>query len=127
MSAKTLILNAQDSIELAKKNIGDDKQHDFVGYNLAHAAELFMKAVCEMRGISYPHDEQGQDLDYLMELLEESGFSAISSHADVNELTIYNSTRAGHTVRENDRMDLEQALSDVEELKKLVGQALKDH
>lgn len=127
MSAKSLILNGQDALDLAKKNIDDHKQHDFVGYNLAHAAELFMKAVCEMRGIDYPHGDDGRDLDHLMELLEESGFSAISSHADVNELTIYNSTASGHMVRENDRLDLEQALSDVEELKKTVGQALKDH
>ena len=98
-AAQTLIMNAQDALDLAKKNIADDKQHEMVGYNLAQASELFMKALCEMRGIEYPRNSaDSHDLDHLMELLEEGGFAAISSHEDVNSLTIYNSTEGRHKV-----------------------------
>ncbi|MNJ92590.1 HEPN domain protein [compost metagenome] len=127
MSVQTLILNAQDALELAKKNVSDEKQHEMVGYNLAQACELFMKAICEMRGLEYPRDNEGHDLDNLMEILEEGGFSAISSHEDVIGLTVYNSTSSGHHVRDDDRLDLEEMIVNVEELKKLTGKALKEH
>lgn len=125
MSVQTLILNGQDALELAKKNVDDDKQHDLVGYNLAQACELFMKAICEMRGLEYPRDNEGHDLNTLMEILEEGGFSAISSHEDILDLTAYNST-SSH-VRADDRLDLHEMVNNVEELKKLTGKALKEH
>jgi|GEM_PF-1003774 HEPN domain. len=126
-AAQTLIMNAQDALDLAKKNIADDKQHEMVGYNLAQASELFMKAICEMRGIEYPRNSaDSHDLDHLMELLEEGGFSPISSHEDVNALTIYNSTEGRHTVRDADRLDLEEMIEHVEDLKTLVGKTLRD-
>jgi HEPN domain-containing protein len=126
-AVQTLIMNAQDALDLAKKNVTDDKQHELVGYNLAQASELFMKALCEMRGLEYPRNsEDGHDLDHLMELLEEGGFSPISSHEDVNALTIYNSKASAHHVKDDDRLDLEEMVDAVEELKKLVGKTLRD-
>lgn len=122
-TAKSLILKAQDNIEVAKKNIGDDKQHDIAGYNLAQACELFLKSLLEMREIEYPHDEEGHDLDNLIVLLEEEGFSEISSHADIIDLTSYNNAKAH--IREDERLNLEDYLSYTEDLKKLVGEQLK--
>lgn len=117
-TAKSLILKAQDSLDTAKKFLGDDKQHDVAGYNLAQAAECILKALCSIREVEFPSGDDGHDLDALMELLEEDGFSAVSSHADVVELTPYNSTRA--QVREDDRLDLNEYLGRVEDLKTLV-------
>lgn len=124
-SAKTLILNAQDSFELAKKSLSDHKQHEFVGYNLAQACELFMKALCEMRELEYPHDEEGHDLDALMQILEEGNLSAISSLEDIIQLNAYNST-GPVTVREADRVDLNEFIDHVEDLKKLVAQEYRN-
>lgn len=123
--AKSLILKAQDDLDLAKKHLHEDKQHDLVGYNLAQACEKYLKALCEMKGLEYPGDSEGHDLDALMQILEENNFSAISSHADVVELTQYNSTNAH--VRPDDRLDLEEYVDYVEDLKKLVGEQLKLH
>lgn len=120
---KSLILKAQDDLDLAKKHLGDDKQHDIVGYNLAQACEKYLKALCEMKGLEYPSNEEGHDLDALMQVLEENNFSAISSHADVVELTPYNSARAH--IRPEDRLDLEEYLDYVENLKALVGDQFK--
>ena len=122
-SAKSLILKAQDNIETAKGSLSDDKQHDIVGYNLAQACELFLKSLLEMRELEYPHDEDGHDLDSLMQLLEEEGFAEISSHADVVELTPYNDARAH--IRADERLDLKEYLGYTEDLKKLVGEQLK--
>ncbi|UOE99740.1 HEPN domain-containing protein [Bdellovibrio reynosensis] len=119
--AKSLILKAQDDLDLAKKHVDDEKQHDLVGYNLAQACEKYLKALCDMRGLSYPEDDH--DLDALMSTLEEANFSAISSHADVIELTPYNSANAH--IREDERLDMEEYITHVENLKKLVGEQLK--
>lgn len=124
-AVKSLIIKAQDNIDTAKKHIADDKQHDIVGYNLAQAGELLLKALCEMRSIEYAHDDEGHDLDLLMETLEESGFAAVSSYADVVELTMYNATNA--SVRKDDRLDLTEYLGHVEDLKKFVGEQYKLH
>lgn len=121
--AKSLILKAQDDLDLAKKHLNDEKQHDLVGYNLAQACEKYLKALCEMKNLEYPSDSEGHDLDALMQILEENNFSAISSHADVIELTPYNSTKAH--IRPDDRLDMEEYLGYVENLKKLVGEQLK--
>lgn len=121
--AKSLILKAQDDLDLAKKYLYDDKQHELVGYNLAQACEKFLKALCDIRGLEYPHDDEGHDLDALMQVLEENNFSAISSHADVIELTPYNTTTAN--IRADERLDLEEYLGYVEGLKKLVGEQLR--
>jgi len=119
-AAKSLILKAQDSLETAKKNLDDDQQHDIVGYNLAQAAELLLKALCTARGLEYPHDEEGHDLDTLVTLLEENNFAAVSSHADLIELTQYNSL--SHRVRKDQRLNLRDYLAQVEDFKALVGQ-----
>jgi HEPN domain-containing protein len=119
-ATKSLILKAQDNLETAKKHLSDDAQHDVVGYNLAQASEFFLKALCTLREIEFPHDDDGHDLDSLMELLEEDGLAAVSSHADVVELTPYNSPRA--FIRQEDRLDLSEYYDHVEELKKLVGE-----
>jgi HEPN domain-containing protein len=119
-NAKSLILKAQDSLDTAKKFIDDDSQHDIAGYNLAQSCELFLKALCVERELEYPHDEDSHDLDAIMQVLEENNFAAISSHADVLELTQYN-TPSAH-VRADDRLDLKEYLGYVEELKKLVAQ-----
>jgi HEPN domain-containing protein len=118
--AKSYIIKAQDNLDLAKKLLDDEKQHDIVGYNLAQAAELLLKALCVLREIEYPHDEDQHDLDALMALLEEDNMTTISSHADVVELTPYNSTTA--KVRPDERLDMEEYLGYVEELKDLVGE-----
>lgn len=122
-TAKSMILKAQDAIDIAKKNLNDDKQHDVAGYNLAQAAELFLKACLEMRELEYPHDEDGHDLDVLMQILEEEGFAEISSHADVVELTPYNDT--GAHIRPDERLNLQEYLGYIDDLKKLVGEQLK--
>ena len=121
--AKSLIIKASENLEVAKKHLDDEKQHDVVGYNLAQACEQFLKALCEMRGLEYPSDDEGHDLDALMQVLEENNFSAISSHADIIELTEYNSPKAH--VRKDDRLDLREYLDYVENLKSLVGEQLK--
>lgn len=121
--AKSMILKAQDDLDVAKKHLGDDKQHDLVGYNLAQACEKFLKALCESRGLDYPHDDEGHDLDVLMQVLEENNFSAISSHADIIELTPYNSPKAH--IRPDERLNLEEYLEYTENLKKLVGEQLR--
>ncbi|MEN0058277.1 MAG: HEPN domain-containing protein [Bdellovibrio sp.] len=121
--AKSLILKAQDHIDTAKLNLHDLKEHDVVGYNLAQAAEKYLKALCEMRGLEYPHDKDGHDLDLLMQVLEENNFTPISSHADVIELTAYNDPQ--NLIRREERLDLVEYLGHVESLKKLVGEELK--
>lgn len=119
--AKSLILKAQDDLDLAKKLITDEKQHDIVGYNLAQACEKYLKALCDMRSLQYPEDDH--DLDALMQVLEEHNFAAISSHADIVELTPYNATNAH--VHHDERLDMNEYLGYVENLKKLVGEQLK--
>lgn len=121
--AKSLILKAQDDLDLAKQHLDDDKQHELVGYNLAQACEKYLKALCEMKGLEYPGDEEGHDLDALMQVLEESNFAAISSHADIIELNPYNSTNAH--IRADERLDLTEYAGYVENLKKLVGEQLR--
>lgn len=123
--AKSLIIKAQDDLETAKRFINDDNQHDIVGYNLAQACEKFMKALCEMKNIDYPQGDDGHDLDALMETLEENNYSQISSHADVIDLTMYNSTSA--LIKIDDRLELDGYVSKVEDLKKLVGEELKNY
>ena len=124
-AVKSLIIKAQDNLDTAKQMIADDKQHDIVGYNLAQATELLLKALCQMRNVEYSHDDDGHDLDLLMETLEESGFAAVSSYADVVELTMYNSS--GASVRKDDRLDLQEYTNHVEDLKKFVGEQYKLH
>lgn len=121
--AKSLILKAQDDLDLAKKHLTDEKQHELVGYNLAQACEKYLKALCDMRGLEYPGDADGHDLDLLMQVLEENNFAAISSHADIIELNPYNSTNAH--IRPDERLDLEEYAAHVESLKKLVGEQLR--
>jgi HEPN domain-containing protein len=121
--AKSLIIKAQSDLDLAKKHLDDEEQHDLVGYNLAQATEQLLKALCGIRGLSYPSDEDGHDLDLLVETLENGNFALISSHADIIDLTQYNSPKA--YVREEDRLDLEEYYGYVSELKKLVGEQLK--
>lgn len=120
--AKSLILNAQDDLNIAMTHLSDEKQHDVVGYNLAQACEKFLKALCDMRGLSYSQ-EDAHDLDALMQVLEENNFPAISSHADIIELTPYNKARTH--IRKEDRLNLEEYAGYVENLKKLVGEQLR--
>lgn len=122
---KSLIIKAQDDLNIAKQHLHDENQHDIVGYNLAQAAEKLLKALCELKNLEYPSDEAGHDLDSLVETLEEANFSAISSHADVIELTIYNSPKA--FVRKDDRLDLEEYMDYVENLKALVAEQYRLH
>ncbi|WP_413585193.1 HEPN domain-containing protein [Bdellovibrio sp. HCB274] len=122
-TAKSLILKAQDNIDIAQKNLNDDNQHDIVGYNLAQACELYLKAMMSLRELQFPDGDDGHDLDHLMTTLEEEGFSEISSHADVIELTQYNSPSAH--VRKDERLDMDEYIGYVNDLKKLVGEQLK--
>jgi HEPN domain-containing protein len=117
---KSLILKAQDNLDTAKKHLDDQAQHDVVGYNLAQSCENFLKALCSLRNLEYPHDEQeGHDLDTLMQILEDDNMTVISSHADVIELTPYNYPQK--SVRPADRLDLKEYYGYVESLKSLVG------
>lgn len=122
-TAKSMILKAEDNLDIAKKNLGDDNQHDIVGYNLAQACELYLKSMMTLRELEFPEGDDGHDLDVLMTTLEDEGFSEISSHADVIELTQYNSPSAH--VRKDDRLDLAEYIGYVNDLKKLVGEQLK--
>lgn len=115
--AKSMILKAQDCIDTAKANLEDPGQHEVVGYNLAQAVEHMLKALLSLRNVDYG-DEDGHDLDALMTLLEEDNMAAISSHADVVELTPYNDTRA--RIEPDERLDLREYLGYVEDLKGLV-------
>ncbi len=121
--AKSLILKAQEDLDLAKRHLEDQNQHELVGYNLAQACEKYLKALCDMKGLEYPSNEDGHDLDALMQILEENNFAAISSHADVIELTPYNSTTA--RIRPDERLDLQEYVHYVDNLKKLVGEQLR--
>lgn len=120
--AKSLILKAQDNLDLAKKLVNDESQHDVAGYNLAQAAENLMKVLLSARDLEFPEGDDAHDLDVMMSLLEEDNMSAISSHADIIELTPYNST--GAKVRSDERLDLTEYVSQVEDLKGLVQEAL---
>lgn len=119
-AAKSLILKAQDNLDTARRHIDNDEEHDIAGYNLAQASENLLKALLVVRGLEFPTDEDAHDLDALMVVLEENGFPAVSSHADVVELTAYNSPTAH--IRKHERLNLHEFLTHVEELKKLVGQ-----
>lgn len=119
-AAKSLILKGEDSLNTAKSFLNDDSQHEVAGYNLAQATEFFLKALCVLRGLEYPHDEEGHDLDALMQVLEENNFPAVSSHADVVELTPYNSPQA--RIQASERLDLNEYIEYVENLKTLVGE-----
>ncbi len=119
-TTKSLILKAQDSIDTAKTNLGDESQHDAVGYNLAQASEFLLKALCALRGLEIPNGAESHDLDFLMETLEENNLAAVSSHADVIDLTPYNSPTS--QVRRSERLNLKEYLAYVEDLKKLVGE-----
>jgi HEPN domain-containing protein len=119
-AAKSLILKAQDNIDTAKRYLDDDQQHDIVGYNLAQACEFLLKALCAVRNLEYPHDEEQHDLDALMQILEEDNLAAVSSHADVVDLTAYNSLSS--RVRPDGRLNLKEYLTYVEDLKALVGE-----
>ena len=116
-AAKSLILKAQEHLDVAKSQLGDEAQHDVVGYNLAQASECFMKALMSLRDLEFPQGDDAHDLDLLMQTLEEDNLAAISSHADVIELTRYNTTRG--KVRPDDRLDLREYLGFVEEMKVL--------
>ena len=116
---KSMIIKAQEDLNLAKQHLQDEDQHDIVGYNLAQATEKLLKALCEIRNLRYPSEDDGHDLDLLVETLEEANFAAISSHADLIELNMYNSPKA--YVRKEDRLDLSEYFGLVEDLKKLVG------
>ena len=118
--AKSLILKAQDNLDTARKNIDDAHQHDIVGYNLAQASENLLKALLTLRDIDFPEGDDAHDLDVMMSLLEEDNMSAISSHADIVELTPYNSLSA--RIPEGQRLNLHEYLGYTEELKQLVGQ-----
>ena len=117
-AAKSLILKAQDNLETAKKHLDDDQQHDIVGYNLAQACEYFLKSLCAVRDLEFPHDEEQHDLDALMSLLEEDNLAAVSSYADLVELTQYNST--GAHIRKENRLNLRDYLVQLEDFKNLV-------
>jgi len=119
-TTKSLILKAQDCIEIAKGGLADEGQHDAVGYNLAQATEFLLKSLCALRELEIPHGAQSHDLDFLMEALEDNNLSAVSSHADVIDLNPYNS--ATSKVRRSERLNLGEYYEHVEELKKLVGQ-----
>jgi HEPN domain-containing protein len=119
--AKSMILKAQDSIDTAKANLDDPAQHEVVGYNLAQAVEFMLKALLSCREVEVP-DEDSHDLDALMALLEEDNMAAISSHADVVELTPYNDTRA--RIDADERLDLKEYLGYVEDLKGLVKESV---
>jgi HEPN domain-containing protein len=122
-AAKSLIIKAQDNLDTAKKNLDDDKQHDIAGYNLAQACEQLLKALLAMRELDFPEGDDAHDLDFLVTTLEEEGFSEISSHADVIELTPYNSPDAH--IRKDERLDLSEYFDYVEDLKKLVAAQYK--
>lgn len=118
--AKSLILKAQDSIDTAKRNIDDQHQHDIVGYNLAQACENLLKSLLTLREIEYPEGDDAHDLDVMLALLEEDNMTTISSHADIVELTPYNSLSAH--ISPGERLNLHDYLGYVEEFKKYVGQ-----
>ena len=121
--AKSLIIKAQENLEVAKKFLDDEKQHDIVGYNLAQACENFLKSLCEMRQLDYSSEGDSHDLNELVELLENNNFALISSYADIVELTPYNSPKAH--IRKEERLDLREYFEYVENLKKLVGEQLR--
>ncbi len=121
-AAKSLILKAQDSIDTARRAVDDQHQHEICGYNLAQAAENLMKALIILRNLELPEGDEVHDLDALMSLLEEDNLSAISSYADVVELTPYNSLSA--RIGPGQRLNLHEYLGHVEDLKKFVGQAV---
>lgn len=115
--AKSLLLKGQEHLDVAKRDISEESQHDVVGYNLAQACECFMKALCSMRELEFPKGEDAHDLDALMQILENDNLTAISSHADVIDLTQYNSINA--RVRPEDRLDLREYAGYVEDMKAL--------
>ena len=121
-AAKSLILKAQDSIDTARRSVDDQHQHEICGYNLAQAAENLMKALIILREIEIPEGEDPHDLDVLMSLLEEDNMAAISSYADVVELTPYNSLSA--RIAPGQRLNLHEYLGHVEDLKKFIGQTV---
>ncbi len=118
-AAKSMILKGNDNLETAKRCIDDENQHDIAGYNLAQAVEHFLKSLIMIRDLEFPESDEAHDLDALMTVLEEANFSAISSYADVVELTVYNSLNA--RVHQSQRLNLYEALQQVEDLKTFIG------
>lgn len=118
--AKSLILKAQDNIDTARRTVDDQHQHEITGYNLAQACENLLKALITLREVELPEGEDEHDLDVLVTALEEDNMTTISSHADVVELTPYNSLSA--RIAPSARLNLHEYLGHVEDLKKFVGQ-----
>lgn len=118
--AKSLILKAQDNIDTARRSIDDQHQHEICGYNLAQAVENLLKSLIILREIELPEGDDAHDLDILLSLLEEDNMTAVSSYADVVELTPYNSLSA--RISPGQRLNLHEFLGHVEDLKKFVGQ-----
>lgn len=118
--AKSLILKAQDNLDTAKRNIDDQGQHEIVGYNLAQACENLLKALLTLRDIDFPEGDDAHDLDVMVALLEEDNMTTISSHADIIELTPYNSLSAH--IPTGGRLNLREYMAYVEDLKQFVGQ-----
>ena len=116
-AAKSLILKGQEHLDTAKSNLADAGQHVVVGYNLAQACECFMKALCVMRDLPFPEGDDAHDLDALMQVLEEDNLAAISSHADIIDLTPYNSIHSN--IRADERLDLSGYVDHVEDMKAL--------
>lgn len=118
--ARSLILKADEHFELSKKQLHDASQRSSAGFNLAKSAELFIKALCELRQVTY--DVHENDLDILIETLEEARFAKISAFGDLVDLTPYNSP--GESAEQGD-VDLAELVPLVDDLKLLVGQEVK--
>lgn len=117
--ARSLILKADEHLELSKRQMADPQQNKSAGYNLAHSAELFIKALSELRNVTY--DAHENDLDLLIENLEEARYSKISAYGDLVDLNAY-------LAPEQDvesEIGLPELLALVEDLKGLVGQEVK--
>lgn len=118
--ARTLIERAKQNLHSAEKILNDEKSHEDAGYLLAQATEKLLKGLCQTKSLIYPTTEKGHDLNRLFEILEESGFAKISSHEDVIDLALYDSSSRYDFIAVDDRLDLEKYIKKVQSLKDLV-------
>lgn len=121
--AKILLAKAKDDLELVKTIIGLKNQHDNAGYHLCQACEKILKALCEVRGLTYSTDgKKGHDLDRLLTHLEEDGMSEVSSFEDIIALTVYDAQARYDYLSDEERLDLKEYLAKTVHLAKFALQ-----
>lgn len=102
-----LLAKASDDLDLFKRNISIERQHDNCGHHLGLATEKILKAIHELAGIQYSRDgKSGHSLRQLFSSAEkESGFGFVADYRALSALEIYGSSSRYDYVMEDDRLN----------------------